>query len=292
MFYVGIDLGTYLCRFILAKKSEDNNFLNFETVNYTTSIVDFGNVKPGIKLSVNAIKRLDKAFKDFNKLIPNNVKIRCVATAALRYYDERNEIVDSIYKNHNIEIEVIEAHEEIKLTATACKKLIKDKAIIIDFGSGSTEVALVSIKNNKIKVHETALLDLGLSNNLTDAVRRKSELAKLDILISHAKNVPIICAKCSILKITYLHLFPQIGMDVNGVELEISDIKNVLAKFCKMKMKDLQKIKLIGNYRSSLVKLGLPWIFKVLEGLQGKTTILCEYGLKEGIILDIMEEEI
>lgn len=298
MFYVGIDLGTYLCRLVIASAVKDEKI---KIVYSNTAVVNFGTMKPGSEIPKLAINRLEKAFSIFVKQIDlhkkkykkDNLKIRCVATAAFRFSPTSNEVVEKIFKKFNIKIEVISAKEEIYLSALACKNFIKKHAIIIDIGSGSTEIACVVKNDNKIEIKDYISLDLGLVNNLTSSQKRKEELNKLTNFTKLFNNIPIVSAKCNTLKIASDYLYTMNNVENNSSiksndKLTLQQLDLVKNKLSSMNKKDLNQLKVVGVKKVRLVKLGLPWVYTILKEMNCKEITIAENGLKEGIVMDMI----
>lgn len=312
MLYVGIDLGTYLCRFILAEKSNKkpiktenanpnsaHSQLNiedrFNVLSYNTCVVNFGNMEPGKAITKQTIYRIERIFEKFKKSIDEHkgkkIVIKCVATAALRYSPSAQEVIERVERKYKIKIEVIAPEHEIYLAALGCQDQIDDKAIVLDIGSGSTEIACVTKNNNHIEVHDYISLDLGLVNNGTTKEKRNQTLAQLDAFIKKHKNLPIICSKCNTLKIAYNHFHKKRDGCVEGQKFGFNELSKVVQTFNKMDTNALKKAPNIGAKKMRLIKCGLPWVHLIFKRIGVQHIVLSEYGLKEGIILDMMHNK-
>lgn len=285
MFYVAVDLGTYLCRFVVVKKSSSG----FNIVDSAISVVNFGVVKPDGMIKNSSIKNVVAAFEKFKKYFKKENKIKCVATAALRFSKNSHELVDIIKKKYNIDIEIISALQEMEYSAKACYKFIKNEAIIIDVGSGSTEISLVKIKDNNFEIADFASLTLGLANNLDKKSIRNEELEKLTQFAKY-KNVQVIFAKCGVLKVVYEYYYKK-NVRKNIFPFKAKDFEDGVRLLSKNTNIELENISAIGVKKTKLVKIGLPWILKILKTINVKEFFSCDYGLKEGIILSMIEDE-
>ena len=294
MLYVGIDLGTYLCRFILAKKRN----AWFDTLNYKTFVINFGQAKPGFAITKDAMYRLEKSFKTVAEQIAKysekypaqDIRLRCVATAALRFSSKAEEVINSIYDQFNIPVEIITAQEEIYLAALGCVQHIKNEAIIIDVGSGSTEIGLVIKKNGAIEIKDYISLNLGLVNNLSAAEIRTTELDKLRKFVSEHKNLPVIFAKCNTLNIVYT-VFNKAQKKQGSIVLSLQTLEKAIKKFTHYTNETLKQDKNIGVRKFRLIKIGLPWIYTLLKIINCKEIVVAQEGLKEGIIMGLMKND-
>jgi|GEM_PF-3438806 len=311
MIYVGIDLGTYLCRFILAENGNKKPTKNgkagtiagqeqtsiedrFNVLSYNTCVVNFGNMEPGKAITKQTIYRIERIFEKFKKYIDEHkgkkIVIKCVATAALRYSPSAQEIIERVERKYKIKIEVIAPEHEIYLAALGCQDQIDNKAIVLDIGSGSTEIAYVTKNNNHIEVHDYISLDLGLINNGTTKEKRNQTLAELDTFIKKYKNIRIICSKCNTLKIAYNYFHKKRDGSVEGQKFGLAELSKVVQIFNKMDTNALKKVPNIGAKKMRLIKCGLPWVHLIFKRIGIEHIILSEYGLKEGIILDMMNK--
>lgn len=289
MLFAGLDLGTYLFRFILVQKNPRTSN-KFDIVKSDTIVINFGVMEPGKMIDAPVLARLEKAFHKVKEHVSSyeNVTLRCVGTAALRYSPMASEVIENISRKFGIHVEVISPGEEIYLSSLGCLKFIENEAIVIDVGSGSTELAYVIRTQEGVKVKDYVSLNLGLLNNLSNSRTREEEFAKLGEFANRYKNMPIICSKCSTLKIAYNYFHRKNHAQLNGKILAMSSLKTSLNEFYRMKNDVLKGIPGIGIRQIKLVKVGLPWVYEVLNRLKCSQVMLCEYGLKEGIVIDLM----
>ncbi len=292
MLYAGLDLGTYLCRFIVAKRNM-KMLHKFDIIKSEIVVVNFGVMEPGKPISAGALMRLEKAFKKFEpSFSKENLKVRCVATAAMRFSPMAEEIVEMIYQKFGIVIEIISPKEEVYLSALGCHRHIKKEALVIDVGSGSTEIAYMVRIGDRVEIKDYVSLNLGLINNLVSSLKRKDEFDKLDEFIKKYSNVTVVCSKCNTLKIAYNHFYRKNCQSVDGRKFYISSLKQSVMNFYMIRNDDLKIMPGIGAQKIKLIKLGLPWIYEVLNHIGCKEFVLSEYGLKEGIVMNLIEEDL
>jgi len=288
MLYAGLDLGTYLFRFVLARKNL-KMANKFEVIKSDTIVINFGIMEPGKMISEPVTQRMERAFSKVKDYIaPFDVKLRCVGTAALRYSPMASDVIENLSEKFGIHVEIISPAEEIYLAALGCQKYIASDAVVIDIGSGSSELAYVIKTPSGIEVRDYVSLNLGLLNNLTTAKIREEEFTKLENFAIKYQNKSVVCSKCTTLKIAYNYFHKKNQAHLNGKMLEMADLKFSLNEFYKMKNDFLRGVPGIGARQVKLVKVGLPWVHEILHRLRCKQVMLCENGLKEGIVLDLM----
>lgn len=294
MLYAGIDLGTYLCRVILAEP-KSNTKLGFKILLDYTYIVNFGNVFPGFALDEAIIQKLEKIFLEIKKLLKEADEVRCVATAALRFCNNSEKIIKRIKEKSGIDIEIITPEEEAELSSFGSKDLIQKEAMIVDIGSGSIEIGAIEKISNNLKLKECVSLNLGLLNNIgnnntNNQEIQNLELAKINMLFSKYKKLPVICSRCSTLKIIYSDI-NKVFTNFHGKKIKMDDFENSMKKFSEMSVKNLKKLPSVGFKRLKLIQVGLPWIFKVFKTMQIDEIILSEHGIKEGLIMSMINEK-
>ena len=285
MLYLGIDLGSYLCRFVLIKSCFDRDpKIIFDKV----KVVNFGKVKPGMLITSAAKLRVEKAFESFSDYIKSADKIYCFATAALRNADKADEFISSLEEKFGVNVEIISPKKEIFLASLGCKSYFNKRSIILDVGSGSTEIALVEKTNSGIiLVKKWISLNLGLGNNKSS--NRGAELKRFETLIKSVKKTGfLLFSKCSILKTAYLYHHkkePEDGavFDSKSLTKAKNDLKK-LAATNSLKYADIAK------KRSALLKSGLPWISDLVELSGFEKIIIAEKGVKEGMLESMLNE--
>ncbi len=314
MYYVSLDLGTYLCRFVFAKHEtrSSNKKPDLKILTYKTFVINFGIMSYGSDFPEKALFRLNEAFEEIVKLINyncnkfniNSYKIRCVATAAFRYSDCADEIVEKIYNKFKIKVEIIDTFEEIYLAALASSALIDKKAFVIDAGSGSTEIALVEKNsvNKNFRIISYVSLNLGLVNNLTTNAERVNEFAKLKNFINESLDIfsdslDVVFSQCNTLKIAASYFkdsfFDQFDKKHNHKvnNITFDELTEVVQSISSANNEILKNMHLIGEKKVKLMKLGLPWLYSVLKIIKPKNIKLSEFGIKEGILLGMINAD-
>ena len=161
--------------------------------------------EPCMQAAVDAFMRFHKIANEYEV-----TKIRAVATSAMREADNSHLLIERVHRRTGIQVEIISGDEEACLVQIAVGKVINlagKKAVLIDIGGGSIEVAVS--KGNKLLTAES--YDMGtvrllqnlddrssgdfrvLLNEYTQSIRRhiKRELGKLklDLCVGTGGNI-------------------------------------------------------------------------------------------------------
>src|SRR5947208_4770681 len=144
--YGAIDLGTNNCRLLVARPGDGG----FTVIDAFSRIVRLGEgLSRTGELSQEAMDRAVTALGVCaEKLRRRNVSLsRSVATEACRRAKNGRAFVDRVRVETGIVLDIIEPHEEARLAALGCHKLLEPgdgPALIFDICHGSTELALVA----------------------------------------------------------------------------------------------------------------------------------------------------
>src|SRR5688572_11084656 len=97
------------------------------------------------ELDTKTIEAAVVAFARFRRLFDQHgvTRYRAVATSALRNAANREDLIDRLFRELKIELEVIDGEEEGRLVRRAVLQAMKgrsDPSLIVDLGGGSLEV--------------------------------------------------------------------------------------------------------------------------------------------------------
>ncbi|HWM86171.1 MAG TPA: Ppx/GppA phosphatase family protein [Kofleriaceae bacterium] len=137
------------------------------------------------ELDVKTIESAVVAFARFRKLFDQHGvrRYRAVATSALRNAQNREDLIDRLFRELHIELEVIDGEEEARLVRRAVLHAMRgraDPALIVDLGGGSLEVTertrdkwvTSSMKIGTVRLLETFGLNGAISDDEARLVRR------------------------------------------------------------------------------------------------------------------------
>ncbi|MGB0749250.1 MAG: Ppx/GppA family phosphatase [Magnetospiraceae bacterium] len=163
--YAAIDLGTHNCRMLIAKPRGRG----LRVLGSFSRIVRLGEaVACSGKLCEDAMLRtLDALTICAQKMEAHGVlRSRSVATAACRLAGNSPKFLERVRAETGLDLEVISAKEEARLTLMGCVPLVSrraERALLLDIGGGSTEVAWIETNcQGDVQIIDMISLDMGV----------------------------------------------------------------------------------------------------------------------------------
>ena len=196
-----IDIGSNAVRLLIANTYIEDNHPTYKKISLIRLPIRLGNdVFSKGKISQKKIEILTEAVKIFRSImkIHKVSKYIAVATSAMRGAKNAKKIIDKIYKETKLKVEVISGDIE----AAYILKLFKDNLniknenyLFIDVGGGSTEVNLLTngkiIASESFKVGTVRLMnssDTTVLKNLSDWIITKTKKINNIIVIGTGGN--------------------------------------------------------------------------------------------------------
>src|SRR5512138_2003404 len=170
-----IDVGSNAMRMVIGSVSPDRDQVEvIENIRIPVrlgqDVFSVGHIgEPTMQAAVDAFLRFRKTADQFDV-----EGIRAVATSAMRESENSDLLVDRIAQQTGIQVEIISGEEEARLVHLAVGKTINlqhKKAVLIDIGGGSIEVA-ISQDNKLITTESYDIGTVRLLRNLDDGVPR------------------------------------------------------------------------------------------------------------------------
>ncbi|OGW72296.1 MAG: hypothetical protein A2Y02_00140 [Omnitrophica bacterium GWA2_52_12] len=184
-----IDIGTSAIRMVVAEVGSKNEIRHLENLQKP---VRFGReVFTTGRLSPAAIREAIGILQNFKTVLTayQVKKVQAVATSAVREATNRDNFVDQVFVRTGIDIEVIEGPEENRLELMAVEQALegrmdleKKNCLIVEVGSGSTEVIILNQGNVEI----TRTLSLGSIRLPEQAVAGKTDSAVMQKVLKRS----------------------------------------------------------------------------------------------------------
>lgn len=255
-------------------------------------------------ISKETTSRSIEAFKRFKDLIEQHhvLKVRAVATSALRESQNREAFIRKIQQATGIELKTITAEEEALLVYLAVSKKIpldSKTAMLVDIGGGSVEITLA--RNGKILATESfqmgavRLLQVlerekygevkfnKMVQEYVEAARKRfnQKLAgeKIDLCVGTGGNLDALI----ILKDQLLH-----KKDASYVTR--SELEAILSKVRKYSYDDrITKLGLRPD-RADVIIPAATALLQILEVSHSNRVYIPNVGVKEGLLIDMVSE--
>jgi exopolyphosphatase/guanosine-5'-triphosphate,3'-diphosphate pyrophosphatase len=311
--YASIDVGSNTLRLLIGnvKDSRIGEVLYKRRITRLSEGVD----QTG-RLQEQSIEASLSALREFSSLISKHgvEDVRAVATSALREASNSHIFVEKVFTDTGIPIEVISGEKEAGLTLKGVLSSLPDpvfripySAFIVDIGGGSTEwilykdknfvdmgsipVGVVKFAGSFIKTDPVSDADIKrLDNEIV------SFLEDLKIRIGQyiEKDTKFIGTAGTFSTIASI----DIGLNTYSREkihlhrLALNRLQDMNKKLLALPLKERKNIRGLEPERADLIIPGLQFTIKVLEIFGFDELIVSDYGLLEGILLEINEKNI
>lgn len=327
--FAALDLGTNNCRLlvasVLSSDAGDDSVPTIKVFDSFSRVVRLGEgVSATGKLSEDAMNRTLAALKACQKKISKYhiTDARFVATEACRRAANGQEFVERVRAEVGIDIDIISTEEEARLAFLGCSSLltpVSPRAVVFDIGGGSTELMWVDV--DKVRAgsyytnndHITDWLSIGFGvmnladkfggsgfadmafddmvSLLTDNVRPFDEANKISQTIGDS-SVQLLSTSGTVTTLAAIHLdLPRYDRSrIDGIRLNISDIRATIRKLLEMRPSERFNHPCIGPDRADFILSGCA-IFEAISRLwpEGQITI-ADRGVREGIILSLVNK--
>lgn len=234
--------------------------------------------------SKDKFKKLMKAYKLLLELYEVDDYMFC-ATSAMRESENGEELVKEVFDEIGIQIEIIDGNREADMVNKAISSYLSDKTYLhIDVGGGSTELNLYTegkkIKTRSFKVGSVRILEHTDSPIMWEDMEH---WVKENVKRKYGK-VTAVGTGGNISKLFELaKLKPGKSMTLNRVK-EIK--KLVEGHSIEQRIYELQ----MNPDRADVIVPASDIYIKVMEWAKSQSIIVPEVGLKDGMLLHLLEK--
>lgn len=206
--FAAIDIGSNAVRLLISNVFEDGNKVTYKKQSLVRVPVRLGDdAFLHHALPENKVEDLSNTMLAFRHLLEvyKPIKTRALATSAFREAENRTEVVDRIYRETSIRIEVISGKEEAEVVYAngLMENMDEDKSYLyVDVGGGSTELTLFNnhqaVASRSFNIGSIRLLmnmiDEREWDEMRDWTRAVSEQVKMDLsIIGSGGNINKYC---------------------------------------------------------------------------------------------------
>ncbi len=288
VYYAAIDIGSNAVRLLI--KSIDTDFPDKEPrkeqlfrVPLRLGSDAFTKGKIGKKKSKRLL-RLMKAYKELMAIYEVE-EYRACATSAMRDAENGSKLVDKIYKDTGIDIEIIDGREEAELIS---KDLIgnfsigeKDIFLYVDVGGGSTELNLL-LGRKLIASHS---FNIGTVRMLSNTVEPKEE-ARLreyvEQIAEEYKDIQIVGSGGNINKLLRLGKTSERSGSIGFLPTE--ELKRLSDELRKYDVEERIQYFNLKPDRADVIVPASDIFLMITDVIQPKGIIVPTKGLSDGII--------
>lgn len=260
-------------------------------------------------LTEEAMQRGVDTLKRFAKIAQSeNAKIRAVATSAVREAKNKDEFINRVKQETDIDIEVVSGAEEgrlIYIGVMHALPVFQNNTLVIDIGGGSTETVvglkgeIKYVKSEKIGTIRMTkrFFDDGNSNKesisecldyikgeWTPVMKKISEIG-FDVAVGTSGTIHTLA------KMTLAMKDEPIPDVLNGLIIPTSEMLEVIEKIKKAgstsKRKDLPGME---DKRADIILGGALIIEHAIRKLNIEKMLISPYALREGIVFNTVEK--
>ena len=223
------------------------------------------------------------------------------ATSALREADNGEEIIATLNKDLDIDLQVLTGEDEAKLTFLATRRWFgwsSGRLLVVDIGGGSLEIAVgideapeaaVSLPLGAGRLTKNFLIGDPYTEksvrNLRDHIENQLE-SILPSLVHHQDTDRAIATSKT------LRTLARLGGDWfegNGKSIKFDHIRKICTKLAEMTMQDRIKLPGVSANRARQTVAGAFVTESVMRNLDLRELEICPWALREGVVLKWMD---
>jgi exopolyphosphatase/guanosine-5'-triphosphate,3'-diphosphate pyrophosphatase len=299
-----IDVGTNSIHMIVCRIRPD---LSFEVVDREKDMIRLGtSALEGRDLPAANVAAAIQTLSKFKRLAESHDvdEIIAAATSAVREAQNGGDFIAAVQRDVGIHVTVISGTEEARLIHMAAAYAVdigKRPAVVIDIGGGSTEITLGpasrltlsrSFKLGVIRLTEKYAKSDPLSGRderrIVRHVRRETR--------SYLKQIAgrgfdrVIGTSGTILSLgTLAARSSRPPDDVRNLRVSAKDVGRLRKRVTGLTLEQRLKIPNLDPRRADLAVAGAVLLDTLLDGLGARELTLCDFALREGLVLDYVK---
>ena len=311
--FAALDLGTNNCRLLVAR----NNPRGFRVIDAFSRIVRLGEglAASGV-LSEPAMARTVEALKVCaDKVIQRRVtSARYVATEACRRATNCAAFIERVKAETGIPIEIISSQEEVRLVVSGCGALLDrlvPRAIVIDIGGGSTELAWLDVpRDGAPRILGAVSVPHGVVTMTDRYGGREVSEATYDAMVAEMADairpfdaahgiaaavaqgvVQVVGSSGTVTTLGGVHLNLQRynRAQVDGLTLAFDEIARLSRMLARMPFAARAANGCIGLERADLVISGCAILDAVCRAWPVGHLRVADRGIREGVLADLID---
>lgn len=307
--FAAIDIGTNSIHLIVVKVLEHGNF---EIIDREKEVIRLGEGFSGDikKITGDAMNRAVAALKRFKEIADSHQAVtRAVATSAVRESANKSEFIERVNNETGINIEVISGQEEARLIYLGVLRAVpifNERTLVLDIGGGSTEFILGvkgriefsrSLKLGAVRLTHKFFPKYKISKSAVKACKEwvEGEIYHITNYVEkYGFNVCVgssgtIQAAGSLIAAN-LRSDKVPGNILNNFDFTFEELTKIKDEVLSKKTEsDRKKIKGMDSKRADIFPAGIIILHTVCKQLNVKQLTISEYALREGIVIDTLQ---
>lgn len=296
-----IDIGSNSIRQIVADVGADG----------TIRVVDEMKAAPRLGAGTRDTRRIDeRRMRDALEVVGRMTtlarqlgaaRIEAVATSAVRDTANGELFLDLVRQENGLNVRILDGEAEARLSfrsALAHFELGKGRAVVLDIGGGSLELALsadgllerlISLPLGALRLTEE-FLPGKIKRSRVKKLRRKVRRAlarKLPVRNWHGATVIGAGGTCTNIGEMYLaRRGLHMAQTVQGTKVPCAEIERILDALVELPAEERARVPGLNPARADIIVAGVCVIAEVLERLDSPELTVSSYGIREGLLLE------
>lgn len=293
--YAAIDIGTNTILMVVGEVR--NGVLNI--IRDEHSIARLGEKVDVLKkIQPQAIERAAVIIKKYRAICDELgvVKIRAVATSAMRDAENRDEVCEVFKSLLKTDIEIIPGEEEARLSYLGTAEN-HDLSTVIDIGGGSTEIVTgeslhigsrISLNIGAVRFTERFLKEKpALQENITAAENEiRAQLFKAG---GRTPGTIYAVAGTPTTLAAIAQGLQEFSRDtIHGYVLKLDVIEGILEKLLKSSLEEIVEIRGVHPQRADILPAGALILKEILHFLKADSCVVSAQGLRYGVLKSML----
>lgn len=312
MILAGIDIGTNTLRLLVAETGPDS----FQEIYAERKVTRLGEGldRKGL-LGHSAEERSLKTLRDFAEKIKYHAALhtRAIGTSALRTASNSAEFIEKVRKKTGLDIRVISGKEEARLTLIGVTRGLKGcgtgsndtrkAALVIDIGGGSTEIIMTRMGEESavasLPLGAVCLTDRYVKSDPPTA--REMEQLRISVndrldqyggMVTPGTEVTLVGTAGTITTLASMELrLAEYDPDrVNGHILTVETVDALVQLLATSTLEERKSLPGLEKGREDIILAGAVVMQEIMKRFGLTTMAVSDWGLREGIVLDLYEK--
>ncbi len=299
----GIDIGTLTCRLLVAHVGAARRL---NVVKADRRILRLGQgVQQTKRLHPDAMERVLHTLREW-RLVLDQLRPdaeTAVATSAVRDAHNRDEFLQRVRNETGFHVEVISGEEEARRTLLGiCAGLPAgiDSFLGLDIGGGSTEFIVhregISPRVQSVDVGVVRLTEMALGRDplTSEEVRQarrivRGHLAEVRESLDRPVPMPLVGTAGSVTSLAAMaqRLATYDAVRVHNFRLSLKTVTGFETEFLQRTRAERRGLYGLETGREDVIVAGTLILREIMEGLGYEECLVSDYGLREGVLIDL-----
>lgn len=265
--------------------------------------------EPNMQESIAVLKAFSQEIEKFRA-----VKVKAVGTSAVRDAGNSMEFITRVFNETGIRIEAVSGLREAELTIKGIllgfKKAVTDRPVLaIDIGGGSTEWIITSTHRQQggflcdtvplgvVNLHESFIKSDPPSCHEVKSIKNEIDILfkplQKELADSQDDALCLIGTGGTITALAAMELglaeYDHSRVHMHDISLErLCELRDGMVS---LRLNERRQLKGLEPERADLIIPGILLTIRLMELTRSNTIIVSDYGLLEGLIKEMMDEE-